>query len=199
VPVLATTSDDVAVLDGLLDRMIGDGLADPARVYLCGFSNGAGMTFRYAAHRSERLAAMAPIAGLWWPDGAMPKRPLPTFHLNGALDPLIPIRGGEICIPWGNSLVKRPPIATTLERWATALGNDPRSVIESDSPTHQVESYPGRMPLVSVTVHGLGHHWPGGRGQLNPRIAGPIVTGYDLNPRMLEFFHRHTASSASST
>ena len=25
----------------------------------------------------------------------------------------------------------------------------------------------------AVYVDGLGHHWPGGKGQLNPRVAGP--------------------------
>jgi poly(3-hydroxybutyrate) depolymerase len=36
----------------------------------------------------------------------------------------------------------------------------------------------------------MGHHWPGGRGQLNPRLAGPLVESFNLNRALLEFFDK---------
>ena len=39
--------------------------------------------------------------------------------------------------------------------------------------TVRIDRYPGPVAFDAVMVEGLGHHWPGGRGQLNPRLAGP--------------------------
>src|SRR5262245_5854561 len=50
--------DDVAFLTQLLDEVQGRFAADPDRVYVAGFSNGASMAFRLAAERSERIAAV---------------------------------------------------------------------------------------------------------------------------------------------
>lgn len=189
-PELQTDVDDVGFLAAVISDLIQNGVADPARVCLAGFSNGAGMAFRFAAERSELLAAVAPIAGLWWPN-ARPTRPVPTLFCLGSADPLIPFRGGEVHLPWGNRLVRRPPAIQTLERWADAIGCSTHSILESDNGSVRDEVFPGPVEFRALFVEGLGHHWPGGKGQLNPRIAGPINDRLDLNPRLLAFCRRH--------
>jgi polyhydroxybutyrate depolymerase len=189
-PELQTHADDVAFLHTVLDHLLAHHAVDRRRVFLAGFSNGAGMAFRYAAHAAGRIAALAAIAGLWYPDGVTPGRPLPTFHLNGTQDPLIPYRGGEVRVPWGNRILKRPAVTPMLEAWAAAIGCAPRSEIVYDDGSVRDEVYPGPVAFRSVTVTGLGHHWPGGRGELNTRIAGPVNHAYDLNPALFDFFHR---------
>ena len=47
--------DDVGFLDAVLDSVLSGFPADPRRVYLTGFSKGAGMTFRLGAERSRRF------------------------------------------------------------------------------------------------------------------------------------------------
>src|SRR5262245_50351458 len=47
-------ADDVGFLSAVLDDLARHHPIDPARVYVTGFSNGAGMTFRLAAERAER-------------------------------------------------------------------------------------------------------------------------------------------------
>ena len=64
--------------------------ADPGRVYVTGFSNGASMTFRFAAERSTRLAAIAPVAGPCRLRAPRLERAVPTLFLVGAADPLVP-------------------------------------------------------------------------------------------------------------
>ena len=39
-----------------------------------------------------------------------------------------------------------------------------------------------------MTVDGLGHHWPGGKGRLNPRIAGPPSDRVNGTELVWEFF-----------
>ena len=118
-PELRSDADDVGFLTAVIDDVIARGPADPRRVYVAGFSNGAGMAFRLAAERADRVAALAAVAGYCWTD-AWPVRPVPTLYLSGAADPIVPPRGGEVRLPWGNRLVRRPPVAATLEKWAAA-------------------------------------------------------------------------------
>lgn len=184
-------ADDVEFLDAVLTDALARTEADPHRVYLAGFSNGAGMTFRYAAARSERLAAVAPVAGHCWNMVAKLAHPLPTLYLVGTHDPLIPLRGGEIELPWGNRLVRRPPVLQTLERWATANDCTVDSILERDEGGIYEERFPGPVEFRAVTVAGLGHHWPGGKGQLNPRIGGPTSKILNANELFWNFFQRH--------
>src|SRR5205814_1427470 len=118
-------ADDTAFLAALLDDAAVRAGVDPSGVYLSGFSNGAGMAFRAAAELADRFAAVAPVAGHCWVADPRPARPLPTLYAIGTLDPLVPVRGGEVRNPWQHRLVRRPPVARTLEAWAAAIGCDP--------------------------------------------------------------------------
>lgn len=188
-PEMATNIDDVAFLNALLDDLT---LKDLAPFYLVGFSNGAGMAFRFAAECADRIAALAPIAGLWWPTGMIPSRPVPTYYLLGLVDPLIPFRGGEVNLPWGNRLVRRPAAIATLKAWAEAIGCHPCSRIERDDDGVRIEIYDSEQVEFHATfIEGFGHHWPGGRGQLNRRIAGPIRDTLNLNANLADFFSRY--------
>ena len=49
---------------------------DPKRVFATGMSNGAMMCYRLAAELSNRIAAIAPIAGTMAIDNCQPARPV---------------------------------------------------------------------------------------------------------------------------
>ena len=68
-------------------------------VFMTGFSNGAAMTFRFAAERPDDVAAIAAVSGYCPHVGPM-SRPVPTHFLIGSDDPLVPITGGEVVSPW---------------------------------------------------------------------------------------------------
>jgi polyhydroxybutyrate depolymerase len=156
----------VAVLDDLADAIAGD------RVYLSGFSNGAGMAFRLAAERTDRFAAVAPVAGHCWLPDPKPTRPIPTFYLTGDSDPLVPLKGGTVQTPWG-TIEHRPPVDQTLRRWGQAIGHPTGS-----------EGFPVRI------IPGHGHHWPGGKALLGERLGGPAAIGVDGTTEIWQFFQR---------
>lgn len=183
-------TDDVAFLTAVIDDAVLRFGANPARVFVTGFSNGAGMAFRLAAESSERVAAIAPVAGYCWVPDPRPARPVPTLYMVGTRDLLIPLRGGDVRLPWNSRLVRRPPVSDTLERWARALGCAPVPVLTSDDATVRVERYPGPVAFDAITVEGLGHHWPGGRALLNPRLAGPPSAAINATERIWDFFRR---------
>lgn len=182
--------DDVAFLTAVIDDVLNRVGTNPAKVFMAGFSNGAGMTFRFAAERADRVTAIAAISGHCNLTDPKPSRPVPTLFAVGTLDPLIPLRGGTVRSPWLNRLVQRPPVIQTLEVWARSIGCSTIPIVRSESAGVRTDIYPGPVPFQSVTIEGLGHHWPGGKGQLNHRIAGPqsnVVNGTEM---VWEFFRQ---------
>jgi polyhydroxybutyrate depolymerase len=185
-------ADDVAFIGRVIDDVQTRLPIDPARVFLSGFSNGAAMAFRAATELSDRIAAVAPVAGYCWVPHPLLARPIPTNYLIGSHDPLVPMRGGDVRSPWQHRYVRRPPVSDTLERWARSLGCATVPRTESDSDGVRVESYPGPVRFEVVTIDGLGHHWAGGKGQFNPRIAGPPSDRINATERIWDFFQQHS-------
>jgi polyhydroxybutyrate depolymerase len=206
-------TEDLTFLGAVLDDAARRCGTDATRVFVCGFSNGAAMAFRVAAEFADRVAAVAPVAGHCPVPDPRPLRPVPTLYVVGSADPLIPLRGGGVRNPWEHRYVRRPPVVETLETWARAIGCDPvprkdesgrMKDEEGTEPTSssihpsyftlqplQVATYPGPVLFRSVVIEGLGHHWPGGKGQFNHRIAGSpsdTVNGTEL---VWEFFKGH--------
>jgi polyhydroxybutyrate depolymerase len=163
--------DDVGFLTAVIGNL-GE-LIDSNRVYVTGFSNGAGMVFRLAAERADRLAAIAPVAGHCWVPDPKPSRPVPTYYLVGDSDPMVPLKGGTARTPWGR-VADRPSVDETLRRWGTAIGYPPGS-----------ELFPVRI------IPRDGHHWPGGKGLLGERLGGPIARDINATSEIWQFFQRH--------
>ncbi len=187
---VSTESDDVGFLTAVVADVLRRGPGNPRRVYVTGFSNGAGMTFRFAAERAELLTAIAPVAGYCRVPDPRPSRPIPTLFVIGEADPLVPPAGGLVRSPWGGK-VQRPPISDTLERWAIAVGCQPIPRPDRWQDGVQDVIFPGPVEFRVVTIAGLGHHWPGGKGQLDPRFGGPASGRVDGNELVWSFFHRH--------
>ena len=188
-------TDDVAFLRAVIADAVKRANADPSRVYLSGFSNGAGMAFRAAAGLADVLAAVAPVAGYnRVPEGERPARPVPTLYVIGTADPLVPPRGGEVRSPWLHRLVRRPPVADGLDRWAGLIGCATPSEVVAEADGLREEVYPGPVPFRVLTIDGLGHHWPGGQGRLNHRLAGPPSDRWDATAGVWEWFRGHCLS-----
>jgi polyhydroxybutyrate depolymerase len=86
--------DDVAFFDALLDDLAGAYSIDRQRVLATGMSNGAMMAYRLAAELSDRIAAIAPVAGRMATEGCRPRRPVPVLHFHGTTDEFIPFPPG---------------------------------------------------------------------------------------------------------
>lgn len=189
--------DELAFLNAVLDEVIRRFPVDKRRVYVTGFSNGGGMAFRFAEQSSARLAALAPVAGYCWRAEPRLAVALPTLYLVGTRDPLVPLAGGTIKSLWTGLPEYRQPVAETLHRWARALGCPPEPSVTGEGEGVRVDRYgPGRdgVRMEVHTVFGLGHHWPGGRGQLNRRLVGPPSDRVNANDLVWSFFRGHVAA-----
>lgn len=94
-----SSSDDVGFLRQLNKELVGRGVADPARIYIAGISNGGMMTLRMLCEAPELYAGAATvIANMPAEAGAscQLKKPMPVVMFNGTADPLVPYRGGGV-------------------------------------------------------------------------------------------------------
>ncbi len=166
-------TDDVAFLLKLLDYLKID------RVCLTGFSNGAGMAFRFASEQSERVAALVAIAGHCY-TSFKPQVPMPSWYITGDADPFIPLHGGLARTPWGNR-TDRPPVLRTIRLWAELLGC-------SELPESATDWHNG---LFEVTIlKGQGHHWPGGEAGMGEKLGGPALETFNATQKITEFFQK---------
>ena len=186
--------NDVEFVRSLLAELPRHLPIDERRIYLTGFSNGAALAFRLAAELSDRFAALAPVAGLCPLPDPRPPRPIPTLYLIGDADPLVPLDGGIVRLPWGGLRVESPPVRQTIERWARAIRSRETPARMEERHGLRVEDYPaerGGAELRVGIVEGLGHHWPGGLGRLDERIGGPATNKVNGTKLIWDFFRQH--------
>jgi polyhydroxybutyrate depolymerase len=182
--------DDVTFVRALLDDLAGRFVVQPGRVFAAGHSNGAGFVFRLGAEMADRLAALAAVSGHCWIADPRPSRPLPTLYIVGTKDPLIPVEGGDVSLPWGPKT--NPPVRRSLEIWARAMGlsGEPRAREAGGAAAVEIygkETDPGFIR--AVYVEGQGHGWPGGRESILPaRFMGPSLKTFDATGAIWEFF-----------
>lgn len=92
-------ADDVAFLRKLVRELAQRGIADPARVYITGISNGGMMALRMLCEASELFAgAGTTIANMPARTGATCQiaHPVPVVMVNGSADLLVPYNGGWV-------------------------------------------------------------------------------------------------------
>jgi len=167
-----TPPEDLAFFDALLDRLIAEGIADPAHVYVTGPSNGGMMSLRIACDRAHRIAAAAPLIAnmteALYPV-CVPSEPVPVMVINGTDDALIPWDGGAIA---GNEERGRAmSAAATMLFWSEANGCDDAFAQErlpdldpDDSSVIDRLDWQGcEAPVVLLRVEGGGHRVPGDR------------------------------------
>ncbi|MBD3406095.1 MAG: prolyl oligopeptidase family serine peptidase [Candidatus Lokiarchaeota archaeon] len=97
-------ASDVSFLYHLIQDLIATYKVNQSKIYMTGHSNGAMMTYRFAAEHSEILTAIAPVSGSV--GGRMtedsdlyvipqPSDPLSILHVHGVLDEQVLYEGGK--------------------------------------------------------------------------------------------------------
>jgi polyhydroxybutyrate depolymerase len=169
--------DDTAFLSALIDRLVSEGRADPARVFATGLSNGAMMAHRLGCEAADKVAAIAPVAGAVGVPDCRPARPVSVLMIQGRADEHVPYEGGA----GRKALVPRTDrsAAENARLWREADGCDASGERCKDG------------TQVRLITHGGGHIWPGGKpgprnGNVDPVLPEPKATQV-----IWEFFKRH--------
>jgi poly(3-hydroxybutyrate) depolymerase len=182
-------ADDIAYLDTLIDKLISEHDADPARIYMTGGSNGGMMTFVYAVARSERLAAVAPVVASMFTFDKKPSAPLPILIINGVKDEEVPIEGGMSRNPLVSRAQDAPykPLKEVVQFWVEAnKSQSPADIREKGTVTTSVYSAVtgGAVTEFVIDAEG-GHGWPSSRSR---RDGNAPIKSFSGAERVWEFF-----------
>lgn len=213
--------DDVGFVRALLDALATRAPVDTARVYATGLSNGAMLSYRLAAQLSDRIAAVAPVAGSMVlperrvddvsPALAVPgKRAVPILHIHSIDDKRALYFGGlGEPFPFTNVRTRHPNAEEVLYRWVSFEECAPKPVVREErhgtatTASHTATLYVftgcrdgGEIALWKLT--GAGHVWPGARRDYLPRVLGPGTDVIDANEEMWKFFSRFALPPARS-
>ncbi|MEM7222622.1 MAG: PHB depolymerase family esterase [Pseudomonadota bacterium] len=160
-------ADDVGYIHGLVADMVAKGIADPNRIYLTGFSDGAILSYRLLCLDGPGVfAAAVPIAGsMHQPhyDSCAPDFVPPILVIAGTRDPILPYDG------WLFSGGREVSIPETMELWRKLHGCDAQSwtlmadrVVEDSSRVRAVTwtgcATPDSVKL--LRIEGGGHQAP---------------------------------------
>jgi polyhydroxybutyrate depolymerase len=184
----AGAPNDVAFLQALVGRMIHDYCVTDTHVYATGMSGGGRMASQLACDASTTFAAVAPVAGLRFPAGCRPARPIPVLAFHGTADPVDPYNGhGQPY--WTYS------VPTAAQRWAAQNGCNPQPSTTSKPPV-TTTTYTGchaNATVQLVSIAGEGHQWPGGPTVPESLVhaLGPQTNAVNANEQMWQFFSAH--------
>ena len=182
-------ADDIAYLDTLIDKLVRDHNADPARIYMTGGSNGGMMTFVYAVARAQRLAAVAPVVASMFTFDQKPAVPLPILIINGAKDEEVPIEGGMSRNPLVRGAQNAPykPLNDVVQFWVEVNKSAQKATVQTNgtvSTTVHAATAEGATTEFVVDSVG-GHGWPGSRSR---RDGNAPISSFSGAERVWKFF-----------
>jgi polyhydroxybutyrate depolymerase len=184
--------DDVGFTVALLQDLGSIYSIDPARVYSTGLSNGALMSYRLACELSDRIAAIAPVAGTLGIDRCAPRRAVSVMEFHGLADNNLPFAGGV-----GSRSVSRVnfrPVTDTIQTFVclNSCPETPKALKKGASVAQIYGPCRDGSEVVLWTIEGAGHTWPGGETTLLEKpIVGPVSRDISASEEMWEFFQRH--------
>ncbi len=192
--------DDLSFFDALVNRIREEagirGCAKDFPIHLIGFSNGGAMAARLVRSMpgiwsSATFICSLPPPGCPSANGSKAWE-IPVLTIHGNRDPLIPWDGGSAKSPWLKVPDFRPPVWEEYAKWFAS--NNPNNIqfrehsgLQSRVLFHKQKN---KAWLESWLVEEMGHHWPGGLGRINRRMAGPPSWRLDANDLIADFTNR---------
>ena len=187
--------DDVAYVNGIIDRVMAESKIDPNRVYVCGHSNGGFMTYLVASQLSDRLAAVGIVAGAVGvapKDGPAktvpePKSTLPSaIMIHGDADPMVAYINGA------KATLSRVVSQSDAVAWFAKRAGITEPATPSKTDRTEVLDWKGNGREVRfVTVKGGNHDWFGGM----TREGREAKSGFDCTQAIWDFFKSQTRKS----
>jgi len=207
-------SADMVFIGDVLDEANGTLCIDERRIYVSGYSNGAFMASAIACVYANRVAAIAPVAGIRAVPGCAPPRPVPVVAFHGTADEWLSFTGGVgpkvDALPEPGQQQTRDSAAPSesglsipgvAAAWAARNGCGPTPTESQVASDVRVVRYdcPDRADVALYVVEGAGHTWPGSRfSKAIAQFVGPTTLSIDADALMWKFFQRHPLRGTSA-
>lgn len=170
----AANADDVEFTLQIIEQLEAEGLADPARIFLTGASNGGMMAMRAGCALSHRIAGIAPVVANRPAEWRCDAKRMPALFIHGTDDAYMPFAGGHVAgqksirdlgqvLSVDDTIVdfKRINGCAAVKETNTLdnVGRDDTKAVVTDYDCK-------KAPLKHIVIEGGGHTWPGARGRL---------------------------------
>jgi polyhydroxybutyrate depolymerase len=193
---------DVAYLTDLLNRLEKRFCIDTAKVFSIGMSNGAQMSSLLGCRLPDRIAGIAPIAGVEF-NRPCSGAPVPIIAFHGVMDPIVPYKGGGLnsvaiadqnfykgAVPAGTA--KPTGVDESKKNWAKHNGCDPKYVEKRISPEVRKRTWQHCQAATEIyLVDNGGHAWPGKPQPAFEKSFGHGTTDIDATNLSWAFFFNH--------
>jgi len=176
--------DDVGFFSTLIDTLLQSYSIDPNRVFVTGFSNGAGMTYRLAAELSDKIAAIAPVACQMLVDNINPVRAVPIIHFHALYDGSAPFNGGSSGCDRESYF---PPVESGINQWIqiNSCSSTADTIYNNNNIIgRKLSGNSNDADIILYTLAESGHFWP-----VNQISATDIIW---------EFFKNHPMNSQTT-
>lgn len=210
-------SPDLTFIGELLDQAEAQLCVDRARIYVTGLSNGAFLTSAVACQYSDRVAAVAPVAGMRDIPGCHFRRPVPAVTFHGTADRFVEYLGGmgpsaaTLAAPDGSGRTlgqlgpdsvaseiipgsidqKVPDIAAAWARRDGCATNTTQTRVGADVTLIRF-ACPAGDEVELYRVSGGGHTWPGAAAFAGAApVLGHTTMSIDATALMWAFFQAH--------
>jgi polyhydroxybutyrate depolymerase len=196
--ITVSTADDLGFIESLATYFQTTYNTNPAKQYLCGFSNGGFMSHKIACESSQCFAAIATVSGNMSDTtyaNCNPQFNPAVLHIHGTADAIVPYNGGP-----GTGV----SVDQTMLKWESLLNcNASPSSIQMLNTNIIDLSSPERItysncvnPLELIKITGGGHQWPG----ISTLIGGAGTINMDFySPQIIWDFLAENSCLASSS
>lgn len=201
-------SPDTTLLVAVLDQVVAAHCVDVNRVYVTGLSNGAFMASVMACQLPDRIAAIAPVAGLQDPAGCQIDDPVPVISFHGTADTFVSYDGGlgasvaDLPTDDGGTIGTAvvggdgPSVEEIAAAWAARNGcaAEPPTVeaVSDEVDRLHYQSCPSDGQVDLYRINGGGHAWPGSAfSQSIEPIVGHTTMTIDATDLIWQFFAAH--------
>ena len=182
------SADDVLFVSDLLKHLQATLCIDAQRIYATGYSRGGGMVGLLACALAKRIAAYAPVAGIFpSQESCQPGRSVPILEFHGTADQKVPYtnpENGWKAIPdWLHDWVKRD-----------SCSSGPMVFMQkADVTGEQWSGCATGGAVVHYRIEGGGHTWPGSK--IDVSELGSTTHTIDADAILWDFFQAHPLPS----
>lgn len=180
--------DDVKFISTLIDEILKKyPKLNRKKVYATGMSNGAMMSYRLACELSNKIAAIAPVAGAMVTNQpCVASRPVPILHIHSKLDTKVPYNGGRST--FGFTI---PPVEQGINTWLknNSCNATTKTVMDYTLYTHTKWTNCSNSSIEIYLTKDGGHSWP--RGEKVRSAADEISEAINANDVIWDFFKRY--------
>ncbi len=198
---LRKQADDLAFVRAMLADIATVTPIDAKRVFATGMSNGAIFSQYLAARLSDKIAAIAPVAGgiadPFYKEFA-PTNPVSVLAMNGTRDPLVPFGGGNVARGDRGKVI---PAMDAMQLWVVRDGTaaEPQvGMLPDADPTDGCrvswKKWTHGKNGTEVWLYseeGAGHTWPGAAQNPTRAIVGAVCRDFSASEAAWSFFKAH--------